>query len=337
MTTPAIEVVGATVTFGGSKRGDRCTPALTDIDLTVEPGEILVVVGPSGSGKTTLLRAIAGLETLDLGRINVAGNDVTEWPPGRRDLSFVFQDLALLPHLDVAANIGFGELARGTKRSEVKAKVEAAATSFGLTPLLRRKPHALSGGERQKVALARAVVRQPQAFLMDEPLSHLDPLVRVGARTDLLHLRDRLGVPIVYVTHDPHEALGFGDRVAILHAGRLVQVGTPDEVYSRPRDTFVATFIGPLPMNLIPGEGVVLGVRPEHIGFAPSPEGAISGTVTRILHAGADAITHVTCEHDVPVVVRTAWESRPSHGARVGLSWSQEDEHRFDPESGLRR
>jgi ABC-type sugar transport system ATPase subunit len=267
----------------------------------------------------------------------VAGNDVTEWPPGKRDLSFVFQDLALLPHLDVAGNIGFGELARGTERAEVKAKVEAAAASFGLTPLLRRKPHALSGGERQKVALARAVVRRPQAFLMDEPLSHLDPLVRVGARTDLLHLRDRLGVPIVYVTHDPHEALGFGDRVAILHGGRLVQVGTPDEVYSQPRDTFVATFIGPLPMNLIPGEGVVIGVRPEHIGFAPAAEGTITGTVSRILHAGADAIVHVTSEHVVPVVVRTAWEARPASGVDVGLTWSHEDEHRFDPESGLRR
>jgi len=335
MSTPTLQLVGARRTFSSGRR-TAPTPALAGVDLSVNQSEILVVVGPSGSGKTTLLRALAGLETLDAGQVLINGNDVT--PPGARDLAFVFQDLALLPHLNVADNIGFGERARGASRAVVRSKVHAAAEAFGLTAALARRPHQLSGGERQRVALARAMVREPVAFLMDEPLASLDPQLRDRARDDIRALQQRLGVPLVYVTHDPHEALSLGDRLVVLKAGVVVQVGDPDSVYARPVDTFVASFIGPLPMNLMPVGDDLVGVRPERMSLVPVAGAKLIGVVERVAHAGDEATAHLTRNAGAPpVVVRLPWSDRPEAGATVSVSWDETDEHHFDPSTGKRR
>jgi len=337
MTTPTLQLVGARRTFSSGRRTSP-TPALAGVDLSVDQSEILVVVGPSGSGKTTLLRALAGLESLDTGQVLINGKDVTSTPPGARDLAFVFQDLALLPHLNVADNIGFGERARGASRAVVRTKVHAAAEAFGLTEALARRPHQLSGGERQRVALARAMVREPVAFLMDEPLASLDPQLRDRARDDIRSLQQRLGVPLVYVTHDPHEALSLGHRIAVLKAGAVVQVGDPDSVYARPVDTFVASFIGPLPMNLMPAGDDLVGVRPERMSLVSSQGAKLVGVVERVAHAGDEATAHLTRDGGAPpVVVRLPWSDRPEVGATVGVSWEQADEHRYDPGTGARR
>lgn len=304
------------------------TRVLRGVSLDVRPGELLVVVGPSGSGKTTMLRAAAGLETLDAGRVLIEGDDVTASPPGGRDVAMVFQDLALLPHLDVAGNIGFGELARGRRRRDVRDRVREVAADFGLSDLLGRRVTRLSGGEQQRVALARAVVRSPAAYLLDEPLSHLDPVLREEARGHVRLLRGRTAAPVVLVTHDPHEALSMGDRVAVLRAGEIAQVGTPEEVYARPADTFVARFVGPLPMNLLPGAEGHVGVRPEHVHLAAEGAGDLSALVARVEHAGTEALVHTSTERG-PVLLRTGWSQRPAVGDRVGLAWSADDLHVF--------
>lgn len=305
----------------------RRRQVLRGLSLDVHPGELLVVVGPSGSGKTTMLRAVAGLEPLESGRILLDGDDVTDTPPGARDVAMVFQDLALLPHLDVAGNIGFGELARGRRRREVRARVREVAADFGLTDLLRRRVTRLSGGEQQRVALARAVVRRPAAYLLDEPLSSLDPVLREEARAQVQVLREHAGAPVVLVTHDPHEALAMGDRVAVLRDGVIVQVGTPEEVYARPADTFVARFVGPLPMNLLSRDDGHLGIRPERVRLG----GDLSAVVERVEHAGAEAVVHTRTERG-PVVLRTPWAERPRAGETVGLGWAREDLHAFGPD-----
>jgi ABC-type sugar transport system ATPase subunit len=319
--TPALQLLDLELSH-------RRTPVLRGLSLDVLPGELLAVVGPSGSGKTSMLRAVAGLEPLDGGRVLLDGEDVTGTAPGRRDVAMVFQDLALLPHLDVAGNIGFGQLARGGSRRAVRAQVREVAADFGLTDLLRRRVTRLSGGEQQRVALARAVVRRPAAYLLDEPLSSLDPVLREEARAQVQVLRGRSSAPVVLVTHDPHEALAMGDRVAVLRDGVIVQVGTPDEVYERPADVFVARFVGPLPMNLLAhGDGHV-GVRPERVRLGAASGDALAGTVERVEHAGHEAVVHAATERG-PVVARVAWAARPAVGARVGLGWDSADLHAF--------
>ncbi len=315
---PTLELRDVVVSHGRRR-------VLHALRLDVRPGELLVVVGPSGSGKTTMLRAAAGLEPVDSGRVLIDGDDVTGTPPGDRDLAMVFADLALLPHLDVAANIGFGELARGARRREVRARVKEVAADFALTDLLRRRVTRLSGGEQQRVALARAVLRRPAAYLLDEPLSHLDPVLREEARTQVQVLRERDGAPVVLVTHDPHEALAMADRVAVLREGRIVQVGMPEEVYSSPADTFVARFVGPLPMNLLTREDGHVGVRPEHVRLGDD----LDARIERVEHAGTEAVVHTTTERG-PVVLRLPWGERPAVGDRVRLGWSREHLHAFD-------
>ncbi|HET9508035.1 MAG TPA: ABC transporter ATP-binding protein, partial [Gaiellaceae bacterium] len=218
--------------------------ALAGLDLDVRAGELLVVLGPSGCGKTTLLRLVAGLEEPTAGRILIGGRDVTAVRPGRRNVSMVFQSYALFPHLSVAENIGFGLLVRDVPKAEAARRVRAAAVSVGCEELLERRPHELSGGERQRVALARALVREPDVFLFDEPLSNLDADLRVQMRAELRLLHERVGGTTVHVTHDQVEALVLGDRVAVLRAGVLQQVGTPEEIWSRPANRFVARFVG---------------------------------------------------------------------------------------------
>ncbi|MGH8713206.1 MAG: ABC transporter ATP-binding protein, partial [Casimicrobiaceae bacterium] len=233
-----------------TKRFDGHT-AVDGIDLSVREGEFLVLVGPSGCGKTTLLRMLAGLEVPTAGDVMIGNQVVTHLAPRERNVAMVFQSYALYPHLSVFRNIAFPLRAVGTPGHEVEARVERAATMFGIQSLLQRKPRQLSGGERQRVALARAVVRKPVAFLLDEPLSNLDAKLRTSARDELQQFQRRLGTTTVYVTHDQIEAMGLGDRIAVLDAGRVHQIGTPSEVYDDPADIFVATFIGSPPMNLI--------------------------------------------------------------------------------------
>ena len=225
-------------------------PSVDDLTLDIKDGEFLVLVGPSGCGKSTTLRMLAGLEEVNKGRILIGGKDVTTMQPKDRDIAMVFQNYALYPHMTVADNMGFALKIAGTPKDEIRKRVEKAAAILDLTEYLDRKPKALSGGQRQRVAMGRAIVREPKVFLMDEPLSNLDAKLRVQTRTQIASLQRELGVTTVYVTHDQTEALTMGDRIAVLAGGLLQQVGTPQEMYERPANEFVAGFIGSPAMNL---------------------------------------------------------------------------------------
>ncbi|HEX9355833.1 MAG TPA: ABC transporter ATP-binding protein [Streptosporangiaceae bacterium] len=269
------------------------TAAVDGIDLVTGEGEYLVLLGPSGCGKTTLLRLIAGLEHPSDGDIIIGGQVVTHLPPRARQIAMVFQSYALYPHKTVFANIAFPLAAAGVPREQRPEKVRWAAGLLGIDRLLDRKPRQLSGGERQRVALARALVREPQVFLLDEPLSNLDAKLRSSARDELKEFQQRVGITTIYVTHDQVEAMGLGDRIAVLNEGRIQQIGTPDEVYHQPANTFVATFVGSPPMNLLTRDDRLLGFRPEE--FLPaSVMGERSGqaifdfSVTRVENLGSD-------------------------------------------------
>ena len=255
----------ATVTFDHATRvypgSDK--PAVDQLCLDIADGEFLVLVGPSGCGKSTSLRMLAGLEDVNGGRILIGDKDVTDVPPKNRDIAMVFQNYALYPHMSVRENMGFALKIAGVSKDEINKRVEEAAKILDLEPYLDRKPKALSGGQRQRVAMGRAIVRKPQVFLMDEPLSNLDAKLRVQTRTQIASLQRELGVTTVYVTHDQTEALTMGDRIAVLAGGLLQQVGTPQEMYERPANEFVAGFIGSPAMNLgtftVEGEWAKLG------------------------------------------------------------------------------
>src|SRR5919201_373023 len=284
------------------------TVAVDRVDLEIADGELLVLVGPSGSGKTTVLRLTAGLEELSEGEIRIGGRVVNDVHPMDRDVAMVFQSYALYPHLSVADNIGFGLKLRRTPRAEIRRRVQEAADLLGLRELLGRKPRALSGGQRQRVAMGRAIVRRPRVFLMDEPLSNLDAKLRVRVRADLAQLHAQLGVTTVYVTHDQVEAMTLGQRAAVMNAGKIQQVDTPQGLYWSPVNLFVAAFIGSPTMNLVEAqvavgylrfagfalplevlgadaaklpERVILGVRPEHFAEVDggAPAWSIEGEV----------------------------------------------------------
>ena len=269
----------ATVTFDKATRiypgNDK--PSVDALELSIKDGEFLVLVGPSGSGKSTALRMLAGLEDVNAGRIFIGDRDVTDVQPKNRDIAMVFQNYALYPHMSVRENMGFALKIAGTPKEEIKKRVDEAAKILDLEPYLERKPKALSGGQRQRVAMGRAIVREPQVFLMDEPLSNLDAKLRVQTRTQIASLQRELGVTTVYVTHDQTEALTMGDRIAVLADGLLQQVGTPEEMYDRPANVFVAGFIGSPAMNLgtftIEGNWATLG--PARVPLAPETLAAI--------------------------------------------------------------
>jgi multiple sugar transport system ATP-binding protein len=251
----------ATITLDGVTKvfGDRVV-AIDDVSLEIGDGEFMVLVGPSGCGKSTILRILAGLEEVTAGEVRVGDRDVTDLPPKDRDIAMVFQNYALYPHMTVADNLGFGLKLRKTPKDERASRVTDVARILGLEPLMDRKPAELSGGQRQRVAMGRAMVREPVAFLMDEPLSNLDAKLRVQMRAELSRLHDRLGTTTIYVTHDQVEAMTLGHRVAVLRDGILQQVDTPQNLYNRPANLFVAAFIGSPPMNLVEaelGEGTV--------------------------------------------------------------------------------
>jgi multiple sugar transport system ATP-binding protein len=243
--------VAGIVLEGVSKAFAGGVVAVDDISLEIGSGEFLVLVGPSGCGKSTLLRMIAGLEDVTDGTISIGGRDVTDLPPRSRDIAMVFQSYALYPHMSVRENLGYGLRVRKTPKAEVGGRVEQVAELLGLAELLDRRPAALSGGQRQRVAMGRAIVREPEAFLMDEPLSNLDAKLRVSMRASLASLHTRLGTTTIYVTHDQVEAMTLGQRVAVMRDGKIQQVDTPQALYARPQNLFVAAFIGSPAMNLV--------------------------------------------------------------------------------------
>jgi multiple sugar transport system ATP-binding protein len=290
-----VEVRGLVKEFGSGRRRirrRRLPPvrAVDHVDLRTTEGEYLVLLGPSGCGKTTLLRTIAGLEAPTAGEVFIGDRVVTALPPRARNVAMVFQSYALYPHKSVLANITFPLRASGVEKTERERQARGAAEVLGLTGLLDRRPGELSGGERQRVALARALVRDPEVFLLDEPLSNLDAKLRASARDELKRFQEEIGTTTIYVTHDQVEAMGLGDRIAVLCDGRIRQVGRPEEVYDDPADTFVATFIGTPPMNLVPRGDDLVGFRPEHL----LPREVVTGESPLLLSLAVDRLEYLS-------------------------------------------
>ena len=349
----------ATVRFSGVTKTYGTLPVVTDLDLELPDGSFTVLVGPSGCGKSTTLRMLAGLESVSSGTISIGGRDVTALQPRDRDIAMVFQNYALYPHLSVAENIAFPLRATRTPRREALARAAEIGESLGLSALLGRKPKDLSGGQQQRVAIGRAIIREPSVFLFDEPLSNLDAKLRVETRTELLQIQRRLGITSVYVTHDQEEAMTLSDRMVVMRDGHIAQLGTPQEVYARPADTFVATFVGSPKMNLLDGTlsggvfttgagvalatdcaanhaSVTLGVRPDDLLLTPrASDGA--ARVVLIEHLGPRAI--VTLEaHGTALtsVVETARLAGIGEGTRVDLTVRDGGTHLFDTHNGRR-
>ena len=312
------------------------------LDLTIEDGEFAVFVGPSGCGKSTLLRLIAGLEDITSGHIEIDGKDATDVVPAKRGLAMVFQSYALYPHMSVRKNIAFPMKMAGMDKAEQDRRIEAAAKALNLTDYLDRRPGQLSGGQRQRVAIGRAIVREPAAFLFDEPLSNLDAALRVGMRMEISELHKKLDTTMIYVTHDQVEAMTMADKIVVLQAGVIEQVGSPLELYHAPRNTFVAGFIGSPKMNLFGGteaqkhDAHTIGVRPEHIDVVDADAGQWSGTVGVAEHLGSDTFFHIhgTGLADT-ITVRAPGEVSFNHGDRIGLNPRADLIHKFDAQ-GLR-
>jgi multiple sugar transport system ATP-binding protein len=298
-----------------SKRFEGDVTAVDGIDLLTNEGEYLVLLGPSGCGKTTLLRMIAGLEEPTSGEVLIAGNAMTGLPPRARKIAMVFQSYALYPHKTVLANIVFPLKALGMAKAERQEKAQWAAALLGIDHLFHRRPRQLSGGERQRVALARALVREPSVFLLDEPLSNLDAKLRAAAREDLREFQERLGITTIYVTHDQVEAMALGDRIAVMYEGKVRQIGTPGEVYDDPADTFVATFLGSPPMNILERDDVLVGFRPERFHpravVQPGPgDLEVPFHVHRVEHLGSEQhfIGHVAgIAEETRVIAALPW------------------------------
>ncbi|MCU0827793.1 MAG: sn-glycerol-3-phosphate ABC transporter ATP-binding protein UgpC [Tabrizicola sp.] len=347
----------AEVTIRALKKAYGAVQVVHGLDLDIADGEFVVLVGPSGCGKSTLLRMIAGLEEVTSGDVLIGPRRVNNLPPSDRDIAMVFQNYALYPHKTVGANMGFALKMRGMDKAVIAEKVQRAAEILGLTNYLDRYPRALSGGQRQRVAMGRAIVRDPQVFLFDEPLSNLDAKLRVQMRTEIRELHQRLKTTTVYVTHDQIEAMTMADKIVVMQGGRIEQVGAPLELYDRPANTFVASFIGSPAMNMLPGvvqngavaivgggrlplppgmsiaEGreVTYGIRPEHLGVA---EG-IAGTVAVVEPTGSE--THVVLrsgEREVVAMFRDRVAFRP--GDNLTFAPDAEKVHLFDKASGVR-
>ena len=326
-----------------TKRFDG-TEAVKDFTVEVEDGEFLVLVGPSGCGKSTALRMLAGLEEVTDGRILIGDRVVNNLAPGARDVAMVFQSYALYPHMTVYDNLAFGLRNQRVPRKEVERRVREAAEILDLGPLLKRKPKQLSGGQRQRVALGRAIVREPEAFLMDEPLSNLDAKLRVATRAEILKLQQRLGTTTIYVTHDQVEAMTMGDRIVVMDHGVLQQAGTPEELYTQPRNLFVAGFIGSPAMNLVAaevlnggGSGQIAGFRPEHVELGSAKGDAVQGTgrVEVREYLGDEQLVHLSVK-DTPMLAKLPVEERVTPGQEVTFWVPRDKIHLFDAESGER-
>ena len=320
------------------KNVNKCFGAvevIPDISLNIPHGSFTVFVGPSGCGKSTLLRLVAGLEEITQGSIEIDGKDVTHVRPPDRGIAMVFQSYALYPHMSVAQNIGFALKMSKVPALEIKQRVESAATTLQLEELLNRKPGELSGGQRQRVAIGRAIVREPKVFLFDEPLSNLDAALRTQMRVELAQLHKRLGATMIYVTHDQVEAMTLADQIVVLNKGIIEQVGSPMELYQRPRTLFVAGFIGSPRMNLITGmtaeafQAHTLGIRPEHLDVTAS-EGDWQGNVVIAERLGSDTLVHVDAPNVGRLVARAPGDASFTGGETVKLSMRRNCLHRFD-------
>ncbi len=307
--------------------------ALDGITFSAEAGSFVVLLGPSGCGKSTTLRLIAGLDTPTSGTIRIDGRDVTRLPPAGRGLAMVFQSYALFPHLTVAENIVFGLRVR--KVPDRDAKLKRVAGLLGLEGLLARKPSQLSGGQQQRVALGRAIIAEAKVCLMDEPLSNLDAQLRGEMRREIRALQQRLGITMVYVTHDQTEAMTMADRVVLLRGGRIEQVGSPEELYAHPATAFTASFIGAPPMNLMKlnGGDVVTGVRPEDMRLATD---GLAARVESVEYLGADSLVAASANGQV-MLVRVPGRAPTRAGDEVRIIWDKNHEHRFDPHTGGRK
>jgi sn-glycerol 3-phosphate transport system ATP-binding protein len=342
---------------------DGTVTAVDELDHTIEDGEFMVLVGPSGCGKTTALRMVAGLEAPTSGTIEIGGRVVNDLSPKARDIAMVFQNYALYPHMTVEQNIAFGLRRHGFPRGEIAGRVREVSAMLDLHELLRRKPAQLSGGQRQRVAMGRAIARHPQVFLLDEPLSNLDAKLRTQLRADLKRLHQDVRTTSVYVTHDQVEATTLGERIAVMNKGRLQQVGTPREVYSRPANLFVAGFIGSPPMNLVAGRvsdgelyvdgskvgkapaaaghaEPVVGLRPEALRIRRDGSGAagLRYVVDIAEPMGHEVIVHgrIGTDAGTEVVARLDARDEPRPGDVLELSFERQDLHLFDPASGER-
>ena len=336
-------------------KGDKAVEVLKRIDIDVAPGDFLILVGPSGCGKSTLLNIIAGLEQPTEGEVLIAGRDVVNVPPAQRDIAMVFQSYALYPNMSVADNIGFALEMRKVPKVQRQARILEVATLLQMEHLLERRPAQLSGGQRQRVAMGRALAREPQLFLFDEPLSNLDAKLRVEMRAEIKRLHQLSGITSVYVTHDQIEAMTLGSRIAVMKGGVLQQLGTPDDIYRRPANTYVATFIGSPTMNLIDGHGaegsfaivdaqlpltcpahgakLQLGLRPEHVALDDAS--SWRGQVLVVEPTGAD--TYVVAQTAAGrVTVRTLPQLSVRPGDNVGLAVRAEHANWFDAQSGER-
>ena len=341
-----------------SKVFDGGVQALHQLDLDVPDGELLVLLGPSGSGKTTVLRCIAGLEEPTTGDIVIGERVVTQLAPAARDVAMVFQTPALYPHLTIRENIAFPLEIRGVARAQMTRRISEAVQRLGIQAVLERAPHQLSEGERQRAALARAIVRGPQAFLFDEPLSRLDAKLRIELRGELLALHRALSATMIYVTHDQTEAMTMGQRIGVLYEGRLRQVGTPEEVYHKPADVHVARFIGTPGMNVLQGRGratgggeagrvvevgsltiplelstyegeLQLGIRPEFVGLCAVDKGVGNADVLVVEPLGSETLVHLNAGGQ-PLVARLAGFADVRVGTRVGVKVDRKKLHLFD-------
>ena len=352
----------ATLDLLGLRKSFGDTQVLRQIDLSLAEGEMLAIVGASGCGKSTLLRLVAGLETPTAGSIVLDGRDIARLDPSERDIAMVFQNYALYPHFSVFDNMAYGLRIRGLAKDDIERRVDEAAGMLGLSELLARKPRQLSGGQRQRVAMGRAIVRSPKLFLFDEPLSNLDAKLRVQMRAEIRHLQRRLGVTSLYVTHDQVEAMTLGDRLLVLHQGRPAQFATPMEVFERPADTYVASFIGAPAMNFLPaaladggtaarldagptirftdgsrpgpdGRKLTIGIRPEHL---TAGENQLSVHVDLIEPLGSETLIHghLPTPGETPIVVKV--NGRAPAGDIVPVTIQTAFLHVFDRETGLR-
>jgi ABC-type sugar transport system ATPase subunit len=333
----------ASVTYEHVTKRFDGTVAVSDLMIEVADGEFLVLVGPSGCGKSTALRMLAGLEEVSEGRILIGDRVVNRLAPGARDVAMVFQSYALYPHMTVYDNLAFGLRNKNFPKREIDERVRRAAAILALDPLLKRKPKQLSGGQRQRVALGRAIVREPEAFLMDEPLSNLDAQLRVATRAEILKLQRNLDTTTIYVTHDQVEAMTMGDRIAVMDQGVLQQIGTPEELYTRPDNAFVAGFIGSPAMNLVPagavganGNGTIAGFRPEHLRVGGNGGGlAFPARVEVIEYLGDEQLVHLD-KDGTSIQAKLPVEERVTTGEQLTFSVRPEKLHLFDAESGRR-